>query len=53
MHALGFSFQRTKATYPERNESRREEVKVPIKKTLDYCATHQDTVVLFNEIIET
>jgi len=49
MHELGFSFQRAKASYPERNEDKREEVKAHIKKTLDYCTTHQDTVVLFED----
>jgi len=32
MHALGFSFQRAKAFYPERNEAKREEAKADIKK---------------------
>ena len=32
MHELGFSFQRAKAFYPERNEAKREEVKAHIKK---------------------
>jgi transposase len=32
MHELGFSFQRPKAFYPERNEAKREEVKADIKK---------------------
>ena len=32
MHELGFSFQRTKASYPERNEVKRQEAKVDIKK---------------------
>ena len=32
MHELGFSFQRAKASYPERNEDKREEVKAHIKK---------------------
>jgi transposase len=32
MHELGFSFQRAKAFYPERNEAKRKEAKVDIKK---------------------
>jgi len=32
MHELGFSFQRAKAIYPERNEVKRQEVKEDIKK---------------------
>ena len=32
MHELGFSFQRTKASYPERNENKRKEIKSDIKK---------------------
>lgn len=32
MHELGFSFQRAKAAYPEKNEAKREEVKADIKK---------------------
>ena len=32
MHELGFSFQRAKASYPEKNEAKREEVKSDIKK---------------------
>ena len=32
MHELGFSFQRAKATYPERNETKRAQVKSDIKK---------------------
>jgi transposase len=32
MHELGFSFQRTRGKYPERDEVRREEAKVDIKK---------------------
>ena len=32
MHELGFSFQRAKAFYPERNESKRKEAKADIKK---------------------
>jgi len=32
MHELGFSFQRAKASYPERNEVKRQEAKVDIKK---------------------
>jgi transposase len=32
MHELGFSFQRAKAFYPERNETKRQEFKTDIKK---------------------
>ena len=32
LHELGFSFQRAKSFYPERNETKREEVKSDIKK---------------------
>ena len=32
MRELGFSFQRDKALYPERDEVKRQEVKVDIKK---------------------
>jgi len=32
MHELGFSFQRAKAFYPERNEAARQEVREEIKK---------------------
>jgi transposase len=32
MHELGFSFQRAKSFYPERDEAKREEVKADIKK---------------------
>jgi transposase len=32
MHELGFSFQRAKAFYPERNEAKREQAKEDIKK---------------------
>jgi transposase len=32
MHELGFSFQRPKAFYPERNKVKRQEAKVDIKK---------------------
>jgi len=32
MRELGFSFQRAKASYPEKNEAKREEVKSDIKK---------------------
>jgi transposase len=32
MHELGFSFQRAKAFYPERDESKRQEAKADIKK---------------------
>ena len=33
MHELGFSFQRAKAFYPERDEAKRKESKMDIKKT--------------------
>jgi len=32
MHELGFSFQRARASYPERNEVKRQEVRADIKK---------------------
>jgi transposase len=32
MHELGFSFQRAKAFYPERDDAKREEAKIHIKK---------------------
>jgi transposase len=32
LHELGFSFQRSRGKYPERNETKREEVKADIKK---------------------
>jgi transposase len=32
LHALGFSFQRTRGKYPERDEAKRESAKVDIKK---------------------
>jgi transposase len=32
MHELGFSFQRAKAFYPERNDTKRQEFKTDIKK---------------------
>ena len=32
MHELGFSFQRSKAFYPERDQTKRQEVKTDIKK---------------------
>jgi len=37
MHQLGHSFQRPKAFYPERDESKREEAKEEIKKTRTLC----------------
>lgn len=33
LHLLGFSFQRTKGVYPERDETKREVVRAEIKKT--------------------
>jgi transposase len=42
MHELGFSFQRAKAFYPERNEIKRQEVKADIKK-LQTIALHTKT----------
>ena len=39
MHELGFSFQRSKSSYPERNEAKREEVKADIKKIRLLCRT--------------
>ena len=49
MDDLGFSYQRPRAKYPERDESKREIAKVEIKKTFEYCAENPETVVLFQD----
>jgi transposase len=48
LHVLGFSFQRAKTGYPERDGLKRTEVRSDIKKLADYVEVH-DTVVLFDD----